>query len=80
MFVGKTVTDNWGSNANPPDPIDQESGFIDARHNSENLFLKQDRLFFKCIAAVCQSLWKAEKLDLKEIWKRIAVTDFTKWV
>ena len=76
MFIGKTVTSNWGP---PTDPIDVQSGFIDARHNSENdLFLKQVIPFFKCIAAVGKLVWKNDDLELKEIWKRIAVTDFVK--
>ncbi len=78
MFVAKTVTSNWGETATPsPDPIDKESGFIDTRFNSESLFLKQDNMFFVCIAEVCKSLWGKE-LDLNEIWRRIAVTDIVK--
>ncbi len=78
MFVGKTVTSNWGPKAVPPDPIEELSVFIDARFNSENLFLKQDRMFFKCIGSVCQLLWNEDNLDLEKVWRRIAVTDFTK--
>jgi hypothetical protein len=76
MFVGKVVTSNWGEKADPPDPIDRESGSIDARFNSRPLFLAQDNPFFNCIATICQSLWKAD--DLKEIWRKIAITDMTK--
>jgi len=77
MFVAKTVTSNWGENANLPDPIHRESGFIDTRYNSESLFLKQDNMFFICIAEVCRSLW-GNQLGLREIWHRIAVTDIVK--
>lgn len=77
MFVGKTVTYNWGPKADPPDPIDKESGVIDARYASDRLVFRQEP-FFKCITDICRLLWKEENLKLEEIWRRIAVTNFTK--
>jgi uracil-DNA glycosylase len=76
MFVGKTVQDGWGKSGD--DPVDNYSGFIDARFGGKKLWNTASRKspIWECITEVCSNIWENANKD--ELWRKIAVTNLVK--
>jgi len=74
MFVGKTVQSGWEED----EPIDRDSGFIDARIYGYKLFLPfwGTAGLFPCIKEVCRKLWKIN--DAEKLWEKIIITNIVK--
>ncbi len=80
MFVGKTVQDGWGKSKDQgeDDPVDDLTGFIDARFGGKKLWDSASRKspIWECIEKVCSNIW--ENTNKEELWRKIAATNLVK--